>query len=95
MRGWFHQEAFDDGFDTVDEILDDYLGTDPARPNVRAAAVGGYQLLAAGHTDRELGELMLDMGFAFDPRQLGFDGYTAFLAHVQARLARAIAGARP
>jgi hypothetical protein len=86
----FHQEAFDDEIKTVDEALDDFLGDDPRRPQIRAAIVGGHRLLAADLDDDQLGDVLEDMGFMFVPELLGYDGHRGFVEHVLARLERAL-----
>jgi hypothetical protein len=90
----FHEDAFDGEFETVDEILDDYLGDGRPPAYAEAASRGGHRLLSAGHDEQELGAILRDMGFAFVPELLGHEGHRGLVTHVLARLDRAIIRAR-
>lgn len=80
----FHEDAFED-YDTVDEIVDNYLSW--VTPGMlRAASATGHRLLAAGHDDATIERILERYGFAFVAEPMGYAGYTAFLEYLVGRL---------
>jgi|GEM_PF-6195906 len=90
IGAWFHQDAFDDHAETVDDIVDEFLRESSSR-FVGAAAEGGRLLLDAGLDDEALATRLGAMGLWLLPEPAGFASYTALAEHLVKRLEQAAA----